>query len=89
MENIEMESHVEFACKVMELTIEGNLDNSTVMNGLAIATAAALLDMVADESGAVNDVELYIHEAAFIATLRSALTFAKEHVEAGSLISEN
>jgi len=72
---------VEFAGDIIRLTIENDLENIVIVNGLAIATAAILMDTSIDSSGVVEEQALVNSVQAYLATFDSALAFAKNSVE--------
>lgn len=77
-ENLKPE--VEFAGEVVNLAIAGSYDTSAVMNGLAIASAALLVDLAIDGDGTVDAERLAEDTEQFKNTLLAAVGFAQNQV---------
>lgn len=82
-------AYIEYASSIVASAFEASYDLSTVFNGLAVATASMIIDSVDEGSEVLDETLLEDVVAKYIATLRLAVEFAREQLEAGVLISEN
>jgi hypothetical protein len=80
---------LEYASGIVQLAYEADYDSSTIFNGLAIATAAMIMDSVDEGTDKIDSQLLADVVEKFKETLNSAVKFAREQLEAGLLISES
>lgn len=74
------QDYVVYAAGIVELANEEQYSANTVMNGLAIATAAMLIEFVADEDDFTDDTLLFNATEKYIKLLSDAVTFAKQQL---------
>ena len=84
----ELKPYVEFAGQIVNLALEADHDTETLMTGLAVATAASLVDLSMEDERTIDHLELKSYVEQFIKTLHAAVNFATEQVESENLISE-
>jgi hypothetical protein len=84
---------VSFAATVVAYAAENEFSPTTVFNGLAIATAALLVDYISDDEGNVDEMSMKYAITNFITGLTGAVEFSKAQVklvvESGQLAVED
>lgn len=76
----ELNEYVEFASQVMELSIK-SYNLSDTLNGLALAAAAALIELVSDDNLLVDKDGLDENLKKFLETVSRAVDFALDEVK--------
>ena len=85
----ENKQFIEYASAIVGIALDEQYDTNTVLNGLAIATAAMLIDTtIEDDSYTVDSLALYTKIEQYIETLSKAVEFAKGQLEVARLASE-
>ena len=77
--NIQTTDFIQFAADIAALAEEGDYDFNTVLNGLAISSAAFLVDLY-EENGDVDDNELAGAIVSFGDTIERAAKFAVDQL---------
>lgn len=85
----ELKPEVEFASEVVTLAIDGTYDTNAVMNGLAIACAAMLVDLAVQEDGTLDHAKLDADTKHFKNTLLAAVGFAEKQIQSASIAADN
>lgn len=81
MMEVQSKPAVEFAAKVVEVAINDNMyTNGDVIDGMAIAAAALMVDTAIDGATGLDEDELRLVVQHFRGTLTRAVEFAKQQV---------
>ena len=81
-----MNDIIEYASDIVELSMKAEYETNTIMNGLAIATAAMLVDtVIVDAEYEIDDVALHVAVEKYVESLHKAVMFAKTQVKANGL----
>jgi hypothetical protein len=78
--SIQSKPAIEFAAKVVDVAINSDFNNGDVLNGMAIAAAALLVDTAMDGETLLNEDELRVIVQHFRGTLTRAVDFAVQQV---------
>jgi len=73
--------YVQFAGQIAELVDKEQYDFTTVLNGLAIASASFLVDYVVDLDGNVRTSDIDEASARFVQVMQEGIKFATEQVK--------
>lgn len=88
MDKESMIGAIEFAAEVVNVSMQGHSTRDT-MNGLALATAALLLDLSVKSDGVLDEAKLVEDTKRFTGVLIDAVYFAKTQFLAEKLLHKS